>query len=264
MLRRFLYLDSEALGAYVSGIEGGFLTGATARELRGGAVKGGLDAKLATAGAERSKEFEESRTLADTDESKFDRLLAAAKADADGLGWVEILEPDAALADLPIGMMISWECEVFVPDIVRTLSASGEAVDAMNMMRDLLPMASAFGLDTEGLPNTEELEAASRMVSSLKATMLVVGEDDTTEWKVSGQLHDRHLRADPEGRAILVGKVSQRLQEGRSKPFLTFPGMGLVSRDERRRLERTKPEPGKEGDYLLGPALVLDVLAIYR
>lgn len=264
MLRRFLYLDTEALAAYVSGLEGGALTAATDRELRGGSLSGGVDAKVLRGSGERSKESELSRTLADTDESRFARLLAAAGKDAEALGWVDVLEPDSDFADMRVGMMLSWECEVFVPDIVRTLSSSGEALEAMNMMRDLLPMAASLGLDTEGLPATDELEAASRMVGSLKTALLVVGEDDTTDWRVSGQLLEPYIRADAEGRAVLVGKVSRRLSAGSSKPFVTFPGMGLVSREERRRMERTPPEPGKENEYLVGPALLVDVLAIYR
>jgi len=40
--------------------------------------------------------------------------------------------------------------------------------------------------------------------------------------------------------------------------------MNLVPREERRRMERQAPEPGKESEYLSGPALMLDILAIYR
>ena len=40
--------------------------------------------------------------------------------------------------------------------------------------------------------------------------------------------------------------------------------MNLLSRERRREMERTKPAAGKEEEYLSGPALMLDVLAIYR
>ncbi len=40
--------------------------------------------------------------------------------------------------------------------------------------------------------------------------------------------------------------------------------MNLLSRERRREMERTKPATGKEEEYLSGPSLMLDVLAIYR
>lgn len=40
--------------------------------------------------------------------------------------------------------------------------------------------------------------------------------------------------------------------------------MNLLPREERRRLERQSPPTGKENEYLAGPALMLDILAIYR
>jgi len=68
-----------------------------------------------------------------------------------------------------------------------------------------------------------------------------------------------------EGRARLVGKVSRVLRSGRWRPFLTFPGMNVVPREERRRMERQPPATGREGVYYLsGPALILDMLAVYR
>ncbi|WP_276320667.1 hypothetical protein [Phytoactinopolyspora endophytica] len=40
--------------------------------------------------------------------------------------------------------------------------------------------------------------------------------------------------------------------------------MNLVPREERRKMERQAPAPGKEDEYLEGPALMLDLLALYR
>lgn len=94
MLRRFLYLDAIALGQYVTALEGGLLTESTMRSLHSGAASGGVDARLMSATAERSREDEESRTLADTNEARFDRLLRAADSEPEALAWVEVLDPD--------------------------------------------------------------------------------------------------------------------------------------------------------------------------
>jgi len=98
-----------------------------------------------------------------------------------------------------------------------------------------------LGLDTEGLPNDEEID-----------------------WRIAGQLDGESLHGDVEGRARVVGKVSKTVPLGRWKPYLTFPGMNLLPREKRRRLERQSPATGKENEYLAGSALMLDILAIYR
>lgn len=264
MLRRFLYLDENALSQYVTALEGGLTTESTTRSMRSGAGTGGVDAKVLHAAGGKSREDEASRTLADTDEARFDRLLRAAAAEPDALGWVEVLEADTELDGIGIGAMVSWECDLFVPEIIQTLARSGEALGALSMMQDLLPTAKGLGLDTEGLPSDEEIRAYSGFITGLGAGLIVVGEDDETGWRVAGQLSDNALRSDIEGRGRIVGKVSRVLTPGHWKPYLTFPGMSLLPREERRKLERQAPETGKEDEYLSGPALMLDILAIYR
>ena len=86
MLRRFIYLDRTALDQYVTALEGGRTTGSTTRSTRTGTGSGGIDVKVAKASGEKSREEEESKTVADTDEARFDRLLQAAADEPDSLG----------------------------------------------------------------------------------------------------------------------------------------------------------------------------------
>ena len=264
MLRRFIYLDASALSQYVTALEGGRTTESTTRHTRVGRRSGGVDAKVINAAGEKSREEEESKTLSDTDEAQFDRLLQAAANDPEELGWVEVMEPDADFEGIGIGAMLSWECDLYVPEIVQMMASSGEAMEAIETMQNLVPMAGRLGLDVEGLPSGEGMGAMSGFIRGMKAKLLVVGDDDETDWRVAGQLDAESLRGDVEGRAIVVGKVSKVLAPGRWKPYLTFPGMNLLPRDERRKLERKPPETGKENEYLSGPAIMLDILAIYR
>ncbi|MPZ91866.1 MAG: hypothetical protein GEU68_09600 [Actinobacteria bacterium] len=114
------------------------------------------------------------------------------------------------------------------------------------------------------MPDDEEMDAAAGFVRGLNASLLVVGEDDETDWRIAGRLKDDFLHGDIEGRARIVGKVSKAVLRGQWKPYLTFPGIKLLSREKRRKMERQAPNPEQEGEYLSGPALVLDLLAIYR
>lgn len=264
MLRRFLYLDTTALAQYVSALEGGQLTESTSRSLRRGTGGGELDAKVVKLNGEKGHEDERSLTLADTDEARFDRLLKAAAANSDEVGWIDTLQPDTDFQEIGLGAMVSWECDLYVPSFVQMLAKSGEAVGALNMMQTLLPAARDMGLTTTGLPGADAMKAAASFIGGVGAKLLIVGEDDDTDWKVAAHVDDAFQHGDLEGRARVVGKVSRVLKAGQWLPFLTFPGMKLVAREERRRLERQAPAPGKEGEYLSGPAIMLDLLAVYR
>ncbi len=267
MLRRFLYLDTTALGQYVSALEGGATTESTKRSMRSGAGEGGVDARVAHLSRQRSQEEEDTRTFADTDEARFDRLLRASSSSpeaAEALGWIEVLEPETDFVGIGIGAMVAWECDIYIPEIIQAMANSGEALKIIGQMQDLMPAAESLGFDTSGLPKGKELEAASKFIKGVDAQLLVVGEDEDTDWRIAGQLTGQFLHGDVEGRARVVGKVSKILPQGRWKPYLTLPGMNILPRERRRQLERQAPEPGKEDQYLSGPAIMLDILAIYR
>lgn len=264
MLRRFVYLDRVSLAQYVSALEGGQTTESTIRSLKGGMGKGGLDAKFANASKENSHENEESRSYSDTPEAQFDRLMKAATASPEALAWVDVTQPEVDFEGIGVGAMVSWECENYIPEIVQSMSGKGEMLGALNMMQNLLPAAQSLGLDIEGLPNRREIDATSTFITEMGSKLLVVGDDDDTEWRVAGKIEDEYLHGELDGRARIVGKVAKVLSSGHSKPFLTFPGMNLVSREKRRAMERQAPPAGQEDQYLTGPALMLDILAIYR
>lgn len=265
MLIRFLYLDRTALGQYVSSLEGGSVQASTTRSSHGGSFEGGGDLKVASAKGSRSHEEEVEKALVDTESAQFKRLLAAADEDAERLGWIEVMDPDADLAGAGIGAMVSWECDVFVPNAAKMISQAGGAAPLLDTMRAMLPAARALGLETGTIPADDELEAMGTMLRGMQSSkVLIVGEDDSTDWKVAGHLSGPVELGDLEGRARVVGKVARILREGQWKPYLAFPGMDLLSREKRRLAERTPPAPGKEDDYLYGPAVMLDILAVYR
>lgn len=268
MLHNFLYLDEAALAQYVSGLEGGALTEATNKKMTGRAGEGAVSISPVSAKAGGSSAREESQTRTDTPASMFKRLLAAAKSDPEQVGWIDVLNPQVDLADVGIGAMISWECDVYIPDSVRTLMSAGGAGGELDKMLRLMPQARTLGLSMEGLPGEDELRAMSEFIENLGSKTVIIGEDEDDEdaigWKVSGSLVGDVNAAELDGRAIVVGKVAQVLQPGHVKPFVTLPGMNMLPRAERRKAERSRPEPGKEADFLQGPAVVLDVLAVYR
>lgn len=264
MLVRLIYLDRDALAQYISAIEGGLVTETSRRRAAAREGEAGADFKVVAGKGRRSTEDEESRRIKDTDSARFGRLLAAAEADPEGLGWLEVLDPDVDLQDVGIGAMISWECDLYVPDVIRMLSRAGGAAEAISMMRALLPAAKALGLDTEGVPEDDQLGAMAGFLGRMDSKTLVVGEEDTTDWQIAGRILGEVDLEDLEGRARVVGKVTRVIPSGRWMPLAAFPGMNLLPREKRRQLERQQPAPGKDSDYLRGPALMIEILAIYR
>ncbi len=267
MLRRFLYLDSGALGAYLSALEGGARSDISRRRMKSGAREGGLDLKVAKGTKGSGHEDEESETLTDTPHARFQRLLDQMNADPEGTEWIEVMDPDADLKAARLGSMIEVECEIYVPDTINVLAKSAELGTAIDMMDRLMPFADVFGLDMAGAPSDKERKAAksfTEMGSIFGNKLLVVGDLDDTNWRIAGQLTTDFIDGDLEGRARIVGKVSAQWGHGQWKPIMALPGSSLLPRDQRRRMEKKGPEPGKEGDFLEGPAAMLDILAIYR
>ena len=163
-----------------------------------------------------------------------------------------------------IGALVDIECEVYVPQVIQALSAQGGLTDALDTMDVLMPFADLFGLDTSNLPEPRQREAMRTVSTRLAGDQVLVGERADSEWRVAGRLLSHHVRGDIEGVARVVGKVSAVWKVGTWKPLLSLPGLNLMSREQRRRLERTRPSESQQNSYLEGPAVMLDLLAVYR
>jgi len=264
MLKRFLYLDDAAVTDYLSALEGGIRDSLQTKKVTGRSSEGGLDAKVLKAGLGRSHADEELLTLSDSPQARFERLLKLAKADPETAAWVEVLNPETDLADAGTGAMIDVECEIYVPDIIKALSSSGGITQALDALEALLPAAETFGFDTTGLPSKKEREGVKKFAAVLGGNLVAVGELDESVWRLAGQLKAEFVNGDIEGRARMIGKISTRWAKGVWKPMLALPGSSLLPRAERRALEWKRPEEDDEQNYLEGPAIMLDILAIYR
>jgi hypothetical protein len=135
-------------------------------------------------------------------------------------------------------------------------------------MDAVLPFAEILNLDTGNMPSKAEREAAKGLTGSfgdiLGGKVVVVGEFDESDWKVAGQVSPDYVNGDLDGRVRVVGKIASRWSQGQWKPVMALPGTSLLPREQRRRMERMRPDPGQESSFLEGPAIMLDLLAIYR
>ncbi|MGO2053163.1 DUF6414 family protein [Glutamicibacter sp. AOP38-B1-38] len=267
MLKRFLYLDETALDQYLSAYEGGRTVEHVVRQKDGKATQGRAGIKQLGVEHERNSGNEVSLTLSDTAESKFERLVQIVEDQNDVSTWLEVMDPTSDFTQVAVGAMVSWECDVYIPEISNVLSSGGELAAAISTIEAIRPLAESFNFDFGGIPGQKELSGVQSIVNSMGSNLIIVGDDSETDWKVSGKIKSDCIHADVDDfddRAIIVGKISKILGEGQFKPYVSFPGMNLVSREKRRAMERTKPQEGQESQYLSGPAATLDILAIYR
>lgn len=264
MLKNFIYLNEPALDGYLSSLEDGLRGLVEAKIAKSSSVSGKAGVAGVGVGGDHERQQEETTSRTDTASARFERLQRLAREDPEASGWVDVVDPDTDLKDIGIGAIVELECEIFIPEAIKAMSPNGGIAQAIDQLQALAPFASMLGLDMSGVPAADQLNGVKGFASTLGGDAVVVGEPNESDFRIAGKLLDAYLRGEVEGYARVVGKVSAVLGKGAWKPLLALPGMNLLSRDKRREMERKGPDEGQEGSWLQGPAIMIDVLAIYR
>lgn len=263
MLIHPLYLNTNMLDTFIAAIEGGLRESETSTTQRNSGLEGG--AKLAGTGAKGSRGSSSESTMSSRDHaaSRLQRLLSAMDADEEDLGVETILQPDSELPETGTGAIVKWECDLFIPEIVSNLAGAEKAFEAF---RSFAPAAASLGLPMEGIPGGEQVQAMEKMIGVMDVPRIVVGDEEGTEWKVAGRIQDEFVTggAELEDRAQIIAKVIRVIPKGKWYSLIEPKGIKL-SREARREKERTGPKDEKDGkNFLEGPLLLVDFLAIYR
>lgn len=266
MLRRFLYLNERAVDSYLGVVEGGLSDEVTHRNTsrggRGGEAGLGFKGATAKVTGQREQGQEEERRVRDTPEQRFDRLLQTIEQSPDEYSYEEVLDLADAFDRVVVGTMITVDCEVEVPEMVRLLSQPEQLNEMAEMMEALRPLAKALGKDVDELPTTEQTEAVRQVSRIFRSDVVIVGEVDDESPRIAGKLEQEYVRELPEGEARVVGKVSRKWGPDDSHSLVALPGASLLTRSQRRKSNVGATAAGT--DALQGPALSLDILAIYR
>jgi hypothetical protein len=266
VLRRFLYLNTKAVDSYLGVIEGGLADSATVRRAEKGS-KGGK-ANIGTSGLgagisrDRESTEEDERTIRETPEQRFDRLMSALAEDPDRYTFEDILDLGDAFEHCVVGSMVSVTRDIEIPQIIRIFAQPEQLGQMLDLMEVMRPMAGMFGGNTEGMPSQDETQAIRGFAATMKSDLVFVGETNDDGPRVAGRLENLHLIELPEGEATVVGKIAKRWQSGESHSLLALPGASIMSRRQRRSTPAT--DDPDDDSILAGPALTLDVLAIYR
>lgn len=268
MLRKFIYLDEATLDSYISGLEDGLRDNSTSHtsssELVGGG--GGVKAHIVNAEVkgEQTNSGAETTSKRDTPEARFERLYRLVHEDTESSGWLDVENLDNDFAGINAGNLIEVECEVFIPSTVRALSSIGDLAGTIDQLESIVNIAPTFGGDISGMPGREEIKALKGVSNLIGDNAVLVGDPFSGDVKVAGKLIGNYVHSEIEGPARIVGKVSSKWNKGKWKPLLTIPGSNLISREKRREMERKGPDAGREENWLEGPGLMLDILAVYR
>ena len=265
MLRRFLYLNSASVDSYLGVVEGGLSDETTKRGGSRGTKGGGAgaDAKVASVrlSTQRENSEESERVVRETPEIRFDRLMKAVSANPEDWDFEEVLNLTDVFDQLAIWTLIQLDCDIEIPPAVRLLAQPDELNKALDLMEIIGPMARVFGSTPTEMPDPEQLQAI-RAFSQFSTDLVITGEIDDSSPRIAGKLDRQFMREMPEGEACVVGKISRRWKSGESHSLIALPGSSLMTRAQKRAQEHSLK--GDENNMLNGPALTLDILAIYR
>ncbi|UIZ15738.1 DUF6414 family protein [Streptomyces sp. R527F] len=258
-LPRFLYLDEKALSEYLSVVEKGISDESRRRQTQ--SAPGSPPEGVGELPADASS-HEEERVVRETASQRFIRLVSALDTDANKWRYRDIDNLSDVFDELKIMDFLHGHFEVEIPPVIQLMSQPNQLGDMLDMLEAFAPMASLMGQEVDGLPGKAETTAMRGFAKTMKSDVVVVGYQGDTDPQVSGKLNSEYLRDAIEGEVFILGKISRKWKEGESHSLLALPGASLMSREQRRKAAR---QPKEDDETMLtGPALTLDILAIYR
>lgn len=262
MQREFLYLDERLVDQFLAQVEDGLFDDEKEKESSTGRrdIEGtvGAGPVRARAKADRGSERETERLWRQTPESRFNRLhphLDLKYLDENGQDAYGKLDPRG---------MVEVECYVDVPTISRTLAGAEEIAGVAELIRQFTPGEVDPEID-------KAIAGVSTVAQKTSGAVVATGEIGEGQAILAFKLSPQSLRVsldELEGDAVVVGKVQRKWSEGQRYPLLNVPGLNLLNREDRRKLEREKKAPssgsGDEAAFIEGPGASLTIIAIYR
>lgn len=261
MLRNFLYLDETQLNQYISQVEDG-LRRVASRSMsadRGGSAE--FNAKVVKFGLSDREVDAESQEYADDGPARFERLLALVEGDEEQFGWRDFQENEAALEGLKPGHLLAFAGEMYESDVSKLTASNG--------ILSMLPLAQAIGKlpGVDGAAEFEQalgggmLQAMQTFGAAMDGKSIIQGDILESDWRfvslVPGSLQ-------VEGDAYIVGKVAKVWGAGEWRMLPGLPMVSQLPREQKRKMERSGPGDKSKMMWMEGPAVQLELLAIYR
>lgn len=266
MLKQFLYLNDDLVSQFLSQLERGLYeeeevsrTESQEKKLGGGLGVGPLKGE---AGKTTGDEETVSRTLRQTPESRFDRLMELVREQ----GPVKLVDAveERTWNDLKRDEIVEIDGRLSTPTMVRMLRAA-------EGLGDLLPLLQGMGeesVDQEGLQALTAVGSLAKATAS--KTSVIVAVAGTPEYRFVAEVEANGLRVpveDLDGEATLVGKVRRRIREGeKHATFEFFAGQSSLPPEVRKEFEDAFEDDEEIGTdiFVTHPAAIVIPIAIYR
>ncbi|WP_284840004.1 DUF6414 family protein [Corynebacterium amycolatum] len=255
MLREFLYLDELLVNQFVSQIDFGLIESEDVTTSNSKSKGGKLGLSSVGGNIDAGSTSQSSYQRAMTPESKFNHLFPHFDV------TTVDLEHPLGFSELVPRSFIEVDCEISIPMLGKVIAQPDEIADIGEMLR-MFP-------GHKDSVNQETINQIRTMSSLSGRSIVCMGEVDEGLQTYLFKLDPKFLKLgldDIECEASVLGKVEKKFPEGQRYPLLNVPGMNLLNRKARRRMEKEQSyeQPLNEESEIEGPAAVLRVLAIYR
>ncbi len=272
MLIRFVYLDKPILEGFAAQLDGGLIAETKVHLVKKRAKTGEINLKFARAKLEGGGSDDRELTMSYPPEAQYQRLLAVARDNPEAIAWIDVVDPNNDFASAQVGETILWECDVEIDQGSRLIARGGGGVQMAALM-DVFVTAGQAGLSVGNAnydtSNAEQLKAQTEVMrqlfDSLNISRIAVGRDSsTTTWSIFGPLHNDHLRVEniENERLIVVGKIKRIVPYGQSRKLVNNEAMQLMETFSTSSGRKNQSNPMNY--EIEGPALELDIIAIYR
>lgn len=262
MLRHFLYLDADLATEFLSQVEGGVYDEESihARSVqgrkRGGKVGAGPVA--GELGASKSTEDEAARTVRQTPESRFDRLVSLLTSGDE----LSLLESDEQVQDVIRGQIIETDVVLSMPNFIRMILLATNLAPVMQLLE-------AAGVAPEIDESAATGLAGALAFGQIIQTLPMTGRLVDGNFKLIMQLKPECARlpgADLDGEATVLAKVRRMLRPSEHYNVVQFLAVQNALPAEMK-VEFDKLFQGDEQGqdmFVDAPAALVTPVAVYR
>lgn len=254
MLRDFLHLDEARLDQFIGQVEDGLRASRTRTESDSSSkgVSGGPPLLRGNIGTDSG--LSASEEVVDSPHARFNRLVELVEGNEAKFQWVRALS-DADFEGLARGQVLDVDAELYESDLTKAAKALAVVPKMQAFQEAMSQNATADGR----LPSQNVLDAFGKITEMMPGS--IVFGDAAESWKVVFTVPSS---VDVDDEARVVGKVRTVVPAGKWELIPGAPLVDNLPREQRRAMVQAGPKRGQEQFWVEGPAVILDVLAVWK
>jgi hypothetical protein len=264
MLNSFIYLDVELLHQLIGAAENGLVTEQAVESGGEGSVSGRAGFQGLSVEAKHAGNNKTTRQLDDTDFARFTRLMQFCKANSEEADWLPVENPASAI-EATTGKLVELTVDTYVPDFIKYVNKYQQISGVLELAEQLKGVVP--GINDDDVQSISSMNSKmSPIASIMKDKLVVCGDCAGFQFHCVRKIKPQYVIGDEElegDEYRIVGKVRSSWKRGEWKNMLSLPGMDFMSREQRRKMLKEEPTEENKNQYVEGPAIQLQILAIY-